>query len=171
MPKTQSLFELEAQLDLLADELASEDVDLASKQELFESFLETEESFKDAASRICHGINSLEAMSKIQGDEAKRIAAIAKVNQNKADRLKHYLLQVLERRGYKKLELPLHKLTLAKTAPKVIIEEGTNPSNVPEYYARVKTEFDKTAIGAALKSGVNLAFARLSEPGISLRIK
>lgn len=166
-----NLFSVESKLAHLSELLGNDELPIEEKQHLFETYLNAEETFNQAVSNICDAIGILNAKAKFQKDEANRIADLAKVNSNQADRLKTYLRDVLERRDITKLELDTYKLTMAKGTPKVLVNDDIDFSKVPKNLKRVKVELDKTAVGVLLKAGKKLAFAYLSTPKHSLRIK
>lgn len=138
---------------------------------------------EDAAMTVVEGETSfievvdeaLERMAVIDAHQEAIDAAVARMKGRKerldaqAERIKGSLLMALDTVGMKKLERPLATLSLAKSPDKAIV---TNEADLPSSFLVEKTTVtpDKKAILAALKEGVAIPGAELSNGGVSLRI-
>jgi hypothetical protein len=118
-------------------------------------------------------IRELEARADARKVEAKRLAELARYDENKANRLKERLRLFFEEQGMKKVETARFSLTLANNGGKipVIVDDEIAPEYLPEGYRRVKYEPDNDAIRAALERGESLPFAHLGDRGSSIRIR
>ena len=95
-------------------------------------------------------------MSQIDA-EIKRLQELKKGYKSKVERLKGYMLHNVKRLDGK-VELPTHRISVAKSPASVqILDEDA----IPERFKRVKVEFDKRAIAAAIKDGEDVPGAAL----------
>lgn len=99
--------------------------------------------------------------------EIDRLTAMYKACGNAEDRMKRSLEQVMIATGKTKFETELHKFSIQKNAPSLIID---NEEAVPLEFLVIKQEVNKTAIKDAIKAGETFEFAHL-ESSESLRIR
>lgn len=90
----------------------------------------------------------------------QRIAARRKVYENKAERIRSYLKENMERAGIKKIEALDGSFTATLTAPRASVVVD-NESALPPSFVKTTTSPDKAAIGEALKDGREVPGARL----------
>ncbi len=101
-----------------------------------------------------------------------RIAALQERKaryERRADRLRAFVLQIMESAGLKSIEAPEFTFGTRPTPQKVIV---TNPESLPTEYLRQKApEPDLSAIGKALKAGEEIPGAILGNGGTTLQIR
>ena len=101
-----------------------------------------------------------------QGMTARR-----KAIENKADRIRQYLLDNMQRTGITKIDSPWFSLTVKKNPPSVVIDSLQDiPASMMVQPLPPPPSPDKKAISAALKAGQEVAGAHL-ESGVRLEIK
>ena len=119
----------------------------------------------DAAVARISQINGMYVAIKSETD---RLKARAERLSSAEDRLRALLRQSLEVMGTRKVERPLATLSIRATPPRVIIEDE---AAIGEDYLRyVQPVINKQAIATAIKAGIEVPGARLSEPGTTLAI-
>lgn len=89
--------------------------------------------------------------------EIHRLQDLKKGYKSKAERLKGYMLHNVKKLDGK-VELPTHRLSVSKCAPKV---EILDMDALPDEFKRVTVEPDKRAIAAAIKDGEDVPGAAL----------
>lgn len=120
------------------------------------------------AENICRYVQQCKADSEAYTMEAKRLQMLATKATNKADRLKDYLMEVMERHQFKNLDTELFNLRIQKNSqPSVILRDGCP---VPEKFQRIEVSLDKKAVIAAAKSGDQLPPELSLSIGSHLRI-
>lgn len=87
---------------------------------------------------------------------------------NRQDRLRSLIQHLMGEAGLRKVTLPEATLSIGKVAPSVII---TDEDQIPAGFVKVETRIDKAAIKAALKDGLEVAGACLSNGGESLTVR
>lgn len=125
-------------------------------------------AFEEKVDGIAYYIKNCEASAKAMKDEAKMLMERAKKHEQRADKLKKYLLEALSVRGMKKLETVKNKITTRKSTRVDIIDQDMLPK---KYFAK-KVEFtpDKKLIKETLEAGKNVKGAEL-ETRITLQVK
>ena len=112
---------------------------------------------EDKLAGCCNVVERYESYIARCDAEIKRIQELKKGYKGKAERLKGYML-----RNVKKLdgrvELPTHRLSVARCAPKVDI---LDMDALPDEFKRITVEPDKRAIAAAIKDGHDVPGAAL----------
>lgn len=101
-------------------------------------------------------------------DESKRLDALKKTKENRANHLKQYVLESMQALGVHESGTELHKAKLRKPSQVVLI---TNQELIPKEFKRISIEPDKRAIGDALKQGQAVAGAELGlgKPSITFQ--
>jgi len=138
---------------------------------------------EDAALTVVEGETSLlevvdealERIAVIAGYQEGIAAAVERMKgrssrlEAQAERIKGALLMAMDTVGMKKLERPTATLSIAKAPDKAII---TSEADLPSSFLVEKTMVlpDRKAILTALKEGIELPGATLSNGGVSLRI-
>lgn len=118
------------------------------------------------AQAVCQAIASLRALAAAKKAEADRLLARAKVESGRADWLKDYLLENLQRLGQERLETPLFKIRVQTSQPAVTV--ACEPGQLPHEYQRITTAIavDRDAllyahkIGKPLPEGVTVTRGR-----------
>lgn len=120
------------------------------------------------ASNVAAFVLNLEAEAeKIKAVE-QRIALRRKAYENKAARIRTYLKENMERAGIKKIEALDGSFSATLTAPRLsVIVHDEN--SIPKEFFKVVQSADKTAIGNAIKAGMDVPGAHL-EFNAGLRI-
>lgn len=113
--------------------------------------------FDDKADNVACVIKSLNAEAMAIKEECDKLAERKKAKENTAQRLKDYLSVQMIALGKTKLETARNVLSFRKSEAVVIV------GDVPEKFLKVKTEPDKTAIKAALKSGEDVPGAQIEQ--------
>lgn len=117
-------------------------------------------------------IRELEARSAARKDEADRLASRAKVDYNKAVRLKDCLRWYFLTHDVKSIETPRFRLTLAANGGKLPILLTLPVEELPSQYVieTVSHKANTDAIRAALEGGAEIPGVEFGERGTSLRI-
>lgn len=111
--------------------------------------------------------SSADAIKAAEGEMAKRRKAI----ENRADRLKKYLHENMERAGILKIESPHFCLTVRRNPPAVVIDaESQIPGEFYKLAPPPPLTLDKKALADAMKSGREVPGAHL-HAGTRLEIK
>lgn len=117
----------------------------------------------------------LDARAELRRAESKRLSTRARIDEDHAKYLKERLKDRLTALGFKSLETPRYRVTVAINGGKVpvLVSPDWNPDFMREqfYNKVVNYELDKDAIRAALEAGEDVAYCELGERGTSLRIK
>lgn len=110
---------------------------------------------------------SAEAIRQAEADMRARRTAI----ENRAKRVRAYLLEQMARTGIKQIECPLFKISIRENPPAVVIDAE---SQIPDEFMATppmpEPVPDKKAIAAAIKGGREVAGCHL-ERGTRLEIK
>lgn len=112
-----------------------------------------------AANVAAFALNLEAEAEKIKAVE-QRIAARRKVYENKADRIRSYLKENMERAGIKKIEALDGSFTATLTAPRASVVVD-NEDALPSEFIKTTTSPDKAAISEALKIGAEVPGAHL----------
>ena len=126
-------------------------------------------AFEQKALGVSYFIKELKAFSAMAKDEAKRVTALAKAAESRADRLTAYIKNCMEASEIYELEADTVKFKIKKNPPAVVID---NEEIVPPEYRIVEVvkKIDKKAISADLKAGKEVQGCRLVQ-GDRLDIK
>ena len=178
MPK-QSLYEISAELRALEEAILEADGDITDEQteQIIDAwFAEIGDRRDEKFDGYGALIRNLESRAKARKEEAARINALARPDENLAKRLKTRLKFFMENVfQVEKVETLKFRFAVQKNggAVPVIVEDYyvENSVELPEEFRRVAFEPDLPKIREALEQGRELDFARLGERGTSLRIK
>jgi hypothetical protein len=160
-------------MQALDDLLAEVDGDVSSPdvQSAVEAwFAEAEKNIEAKVDGYAGYIAFRRAQAAARKAEARRISDLARADELAADHLCERLKEFFETRGLKKLETPLHVVSVRANggALPVIIADGAPPA---DGFERVTVDWDKKAVLAALTAGQEVPGARLGERGTSLQIR
>lgn len=166
---TEDALRLEAQITNAAERLFSDDPgEVNDARDELEGLLLQDIANRDAlmakADAWCWVIDRMRSVIADRKAHAKRLAALAKYDEDRADALEDKLIQMLTRvqPDATTFELPAHKIT-SRRSEAVELEADLDPETLPADLRRVKYEADKTAIKAALQSGAAVEGASLVE--------
>jgi len=149
---SNSLIELELRIqDILVDESLSEEEREQLSAELLENYLDSEEDFIEKLDNCLRYITELESLAEARKNEAKRLTNLATQSSNRANDLRRYVLNHLERTGKTNIETANHRVLVKKKQPKVILD-CESPEDLPDEFKRIKVEPDKVAIKKALQT-------------------
>lgn len=126
------------------------------------------EELENKSSTLIAYIRNLELESKSFKEEADRLYKISKVKSNKKEKLKNYLVNIMNYLDKKKIETALGTYGLRRS-PKVDVYDITV---LPKEFLRIKEEIepDKDKISKYIKNNGELKGARIIE-NYSLQIK
>ena len=110
---------------------------------------------QEKCTNVAAFIRNTEALAEQIKQAEATMAARRKALENRADRIRQYLLENMLRTGITKIESPWFKIALAKNPPSVVVDdEDTLKFAHPEFVKVVTTEsLDKAAIKEAIKAG------------------
>lgn len=140
------------------------------EDELKECLESIEGAFEEKGSNIVAVVNTLQADVDAISNEIKRLQDRKKTIVNNQERMKEYLRYNMEQSGITKINHPLFNISIGK--PSVIVEV-TDSDLIPDEFVKIETKItpDKVAIKKALKDGVEIEGAKLSEGKSRLLIK
>lgn len=148
-------------LELLDNEETTQDI-------LNSALNELQDEFNEKALNIVKFIKNLESDVNGLDAEEKRLKAKKMAYKNKIDGLKKYLENSLIVSGFKKLDLGVFNISIAKNPPSLnILDEKLIPK---EYLIEQAPKIDNTSIKNAIKEGKDVAGCELVQKE-SLRIK
>lgn len=141
-----------AAYSLAVDQLSALELDFSRKVEAVACFIQEQK-----------------ALASAMKETKKRIEARQKSVERRIEWLAGYLQTQMEKTGTKSVESPQVRVSLAKAPQKVEIYDK---DQIPENW-RVHPDWvpDKAGIKASIKAGIEVPGARLSESGVSVRIK
>ena len=139
-------------------------------EDLNECLESIEGAFEEKGTNIVAVVNTLQADVDAISNEIKRLQDRKKSITSNQERLKEYLRYNMEVSGITKINHPLFNITLGKPS---VVAEITDADALPDDYVKleVKTTPDKVKIKKALKEGIEIEGAQLSEGKSRLLIK
>ena len=143
------------------DKLNDLDLDEQTVSDTLESI---QGDMQEKCTNVAAFIRNTESLAEQIKQAEQAMAARRKALDNRADRIRQYLLDNMLRTGITNIESPWFKISLAKNPPAVIVDdEATLRFSHPEFVKVVTTEsLDKSGISAALKAGQIVEGARLA---------
>ena len=163
-----ALYILAEQHRALAARLLDMDMDDATLIDTLESEAGELEAKATATAFV---VRNIEAAAVAMKDAEASIAKRRKAAEARADRLREYLLDSMQRAGIKRVEHPM--LTLAvkgKAASVMIFDEAQLPAAFMDQPPAPAQKPNKTRIGAALKIGQDVPGAKLGDDVTRLEI-
>ncbi len=158
----------------LADLLDELDGDITGQEKAVQAFLdETGDAMTAKVDAYAGLIRQLEAFAATRKAEAKRMADLAKSDENRAKWLKERLLLAMDVIGETRIDGDRHRVSIAKNGGKVPVVVPDDVDALPDAFVRtvVKRDADKDAIREALEGGADVPGCKLGERGRSVRIK
>lgn len=113
------------------------------------------EAYAGVYERLCGEADELRRLSKVYGDRAN-------VRTNAAKRLRDRLHQEFDRLGKTKLKTPTATIWIQASAPSVELFV-LDDSQIPDEFCVVERRASSSKIAKALKAGVKLSFAALTQ--------
>lgn len=158
-----ALYTLTGQYQQLLDQLADLDLDATTVADTIEASGLTDE-IAQKATGIEMVARSLEMHSSAIKAEIARLTALDTSRCKKAAALREYLKANMIAANIQKLESPLFKISLQNNPPAVeIYEPGLIPAEFMTQPKPPEPAPDKKAIAAALKAGIEVQGARLTQ--------
>jgi hypothetical protein len=150
-------------------EAANHEGEELTEDELHQRLNNLAMSFTSKAEGVTKLIKNIDAYASAADEEAKRLQAVRKSAQNRAQWLKRYLQENMQALGLTKLQAGVFRLGIQKNPPRVVVDD---PGQIPMEYAEEITELriDKAALKSALQEGQQIPGAHI-EQGESLRIR
>lgn len=174
------LYQLSEDYTELYNRLDDVDLDSEEGQQLFEAFADTiegiEGEFDEKAEKIACFIKELSGTAALIKAEKAELDKRMKAKENKAKRLKQYLLDCMEKAGKSKIDRPLASLSIRNNAEALKVEDDLEFVRWAQAAGRVDLirfkdpEIDKTALKKAVKDGLVVSGVTL-ERSRSLTIK
>lgn len=158
----------------LADLLDERDGDITGQEDAVQAFLdETGDALTAKVDAYAGLIRQLEAFAATRKAEAKRMADLAKSDENRAKWLKERLLLAMDVIGETRIDGDRHRVSIAKNGGKVPVVVPDDVDALPDAFVRtvVKRDADKDAIREALEGGADVPGCSLGERGRSVRIR
>ena len=163
-----SLYVLANEYHALAENLMDSDFD---DQTIADTLEGAAGELEVKATNVAMFVRNLEASAEQIKLAEKAMADRRKAIEAKADSIKRYLKDNMQRSGITKIESPYFALTIKKTPPSVIIDDATAiPAKFMVTPPAPPPSPDKTAIKAALQAGEVVDGAHI-EQGERLEIK
>jgi len=144
--------ELAAAAELL-DDPETEATAIALVEQYLTAGEANQRALSTKADSVCNYIDHLAAVASFRAEQGKRLTALAKADEQRATKLKRYLLDVLTKLqpDATSFSLPTHELTSRKSTRLEILDEDAIPDDL---FREVVTRApDKDAIKAAIKAG------------------
>jgi hypothetical protein len=167
-----SLLQISQELLQLEAELHETDGDADAQSELVETWLSKLDEREEKLDNYAALIRELELRAEARKQEANRLMALVKSDQQKADLLKIRLKYYFQMHQEKSIETPRFRITLAMNGGKLpLIMHENQPENLPEAYRLTQYKVNTEAIREALDNGEALEFAALGQRDSSIRIR
>lgn len=165
----RTLFEISAELRGIEEALEMAEGEMTPELEAW--FSEITDDRDTKVNNYCWLISELTDHAKFLREEAARFSEWAKVNENKATRLKDRLLEFFQAHGIQKLVTPHFKPRIQANGGVAPLLLSVQPEELPEEFQKVVVTANQDEIRRVLSSGTELEFARLGERGFHLRIR
>lgn len=159
-----NLYQLNQTWQELANMLYQDDVD---EQVILDTLESIEGDIEDKADNYAYIIAEIKNDVNACKAEKTRLEKRQKVLENREDRLKNYLADVMRNTGKTNFKTQLHTFRIQKNGGKRAL---TIDGDVPKEYTKTIVENDTDKIRQALESGKELSFAHLEPQSESLRI-
>ena len=166
----KSLYELTMQMEDALNSIfewygEEEEVD----QDLIKDTMESLQApIEEKAENIIKYIKNIEALADAKKLEAKRLSDAASADLKRAEKLKTYLADNLQRVGIKKLQAGVFALSFRKGSEVVEVDEDRLPEN---YYRTQVVPFSKTDLKKLIKDGETIPGVKITRKEDSLVIK
>ncbi len=162
------LYELSTDFEELYDRLDTLDPEDEMYQDLLTAYFDTIEGieleFADKAENLAVFVKRLVGAAAVMKDEEARLKARRIAAENKAERLKKYLFEQMDRIKLGKVQKPRANLSIRNNAESVMITDLSQLLAQEEYLKPRKLDEDcisKTAVKDALQAGKEVPGAEL----------
>lgn len=159
-----NLYQLNQTWQELVNMLYQDDVD---EQMILDTLESIEGDIEDKADNYAYIIAEIKNDVNACKTEKTRLEKRQKVLENRENRLKNYLADVMRNTGKTNFKTQLHTFRIQKNGGKRAL---TIDGEVPKDYTKIVIENDTDKIRQALESGKELSFAHLEPQSESLRI-
>lgn len=163
-----SLYALSDEYVAVAERLADLELD---EQTIADTLEGMSGALEAKATNVAMFVRNLEAGADAIKEAEGHMAARRKAIENRAGRIRQYLLDNMERTGISKIECPYFKIAVRDNPPAVVIDAE---SQIPAQYMKTPPPpppaIDKKAIAEAIKGGAEVPGAHLAR-GKRLEIK
>ena len=159
-----NLYKLNEAWQELANMLYQDDVD---EQMILDTLESIEGEIEDKADNYAYIIAEIKNDVNACKAEKTRLEKRQKVLENRENRLKNYLTDIMKNTGKTNFKTQLHTFRIQKNGGKRAL---TIDGEVPAEYTKTVTENDTDKIRQVLEEGKKLPFAHLEAQGESLRI-
>ena len=157
-------------IDALLDEVEGDISDPKVAEAIDAWMAEAETNMRTKVDNYAAFITELLGRAKVREEEAKRMAARARVDKAAAASLKGRLLFFFETHGLKKLETDRYKVGVANNGGKQPVQVDLLPELLPKDLQRVTVAADTDEIRAKLAAGEKVEGCYLVPRGTHLRI-
>jgi hypothetical protein len=154
-----TLYEIAAEFRQMVEKLMATDADDQTIADTIEG-----ESYplEIKARNVAYAIKTLDANADAINEAEKAMAARRKAMENRAARIREYLLTCMTLAGVQKIECPHFTIKIANNSASVVIDDERQiPAEFMRQPDTPPPQPDKAAISAALKSGSDVPGARL----------
>jgi len=170
--KKKTLLDISDEILSLEKMIDNHDGDIEELEKDFNEFLK--HAYDDLEGKLdgyCALITEVTARSDFRKEEAKRLTARAKTDDNKVKFLKERLKYFFIHHEFNSYQTPRYNITLAKNGG--VLPMALDEAKVSAEYTKtiVVNSPDKESIRKALEAGVKLDFAQFGERGQNIRIK
>lgn len=150
-----SLYQIEQEYQQIADDLIESGGE--ASEEIEQMLAITQEQLQNKA--VCYAmvVKDIEAENEVLANEIKRLQSLVKSRTNTIDKLKSNLSRAMQLFGVEEIKTPLVKINFRKSEA-VEVDDIIDARFVK---TTVTTAPDKLAIKEAIKSGVEVAGARI----------
>jgi hypothetical protein len=163
-----ALYEIALDYRKAADQLADLDLD---EQTIADTLDSLGGELEVKAQNVAMFVRNLEATAVAIKDAEGKMAARRKAIENRAERMKQYILENMQFCEIRQIECPWFKISIRENPSAVVVDA---PDLIPEEFMRVPEPPppapDKTAIAKALKAGQEVPGVHLMR-GVRLDIK
>lgn len=162
-----SLFQLTSEQRQLMEMIDREELTQEQAQDTLDMLAD---DVQEGVTSLCHAIRYKEADLNALDAEIERLSKLKKTRKNQIDRMKGYMLAVMNNAGESKIESALFKVSTRKGRQSLKV---TDQSKIPLEYIDVEVveKPDKKAITAAIKAGEQFEGCELVEGEKTLIIK
>jgi len=158
-------------IDQLLDECGGDVSDERVLQAIEDWIAELDTNLRDKVDGYAAYISELLAKAAARRAESRRLATLARYNENAAERLKERLMWALQERDIKKVETPRYVVSWQAAGGKVGLDVQIPASELPEEYRMIEYKPANDSIRNALEQGIEIEGCNLMERGTSLRIR
>lgn len=163
-----SLYVLSGEYQQLANALMESDLD---EQTISDTLEAAAGDLEVKATNVAMFVRNLDVSAASIREAEKQMAERRNAIESKADSIRNYLKDNMQKCGISKIESPYFTLTIKKNPPAVIIDDSSKiPGNLYVYPEAPPPYPDKKAIAQAIKDGATVDGAHF-EQGYRLEIK